>query len=301
MQWTCLLRSWWSLRLSISLWLTFGIGVAIQTERAAVRGIRVEMFLARRFLILLAFGLLHMLLISNVDILSLYAVCGILLIPLLRVPTAILAVLAFAAVYLPSVLSAGLPPASSWQAHAAAATRIYGHGGFGDILMFRWRETQQLILPLLVGSAQKTFGLMLLGLSVWRSGIFQAPQRRRLLLWTVCIAGGLTGAINTAADVSSEVALSTASVTTLVSGAGISRSSRVRVRSGTIDLATGGPICKMDGADSSHGADGFDKLPRAIHHFCWFVLWLWVWIVRTAVHGAGGRGWRCHLRGAISL
>src|SRR5207249_7348136 len=57
--------------------LTFGIGVAVQAERAKLRDIHVEAFLVRRFLVLLAFGACHMLLVSKVDILALYAVCGL--------------------------------------------------------------------------------------------------------------------------------------------------------------------------------------------------------------------------------
>src|SRR5262249_17412496 len=60
----------------------FGVGAALQAGRAA----RPARFLARRFLVLLAIGLLHLLLIWNGDILTLYAVCGLLLIPLLRLP-----------------------------------------------------------------------------------------------------------------------------------------------------------------------------------------------------------------------
>src|ERR1039457_3945746 len=52
--------------------LTFGIGVGVQAERARLRGVRVEGFLARRFLILLAFGMCRLVLVSNIDILALY-------------------------------------------------------------------------------------------------------------------------------------------------------------------------------------------------------------------------------------
>ena len=48
---------------------TFGIGMAIQAERARMRGASAELFLVRRFLVLLAFGAIHMTLIANVDIL----------------------------------------------------------------------------------------------------------------------------------------------------------------------------------------------------------------------------------------
>jgi len=183
--------------------LTFGIGVAIQAERAGFRGVRVEAFLVRRFLVLLGFGVCHMLLVSNVDILTLYAVCGLLSIPLLRLPTAVLAIAGLAAIYMPSVFSGfrGLPPEVILRAHVVNATRIYSQGSFGAILEFRWRETQDLIVPLLVGVAQKTFGTMLLGVAVWRAGVIREPQRYRSLLWATCLGAGIVGIVNSTADV----------------------------------------------------------------------------------------------------
>lgn len=184
--------------------LTFGIGVAVQTERAATRGIHVELFLLRRFLVLLVFGICHLVLISNVDILTLYAVCGLLLIPFLRLPIVVLAVAGLVAVYVPAVFPRGhwFPSVTVLEAHAANATRVYAQGGFLEILAFRWRETQDLIVPLLVASAQRTFGLMLLGVAVWRAGIIKQPQRYRPLLWVFFgLAGGI-GMVNTTMEVS---------------------------------------------------------------------------------------------------
>jgi uncharacterized protein len=183
--------------------LTFGIGVAIQAERAGLRGVRVEAFLVRRFLVLFGFGACYMLLVSNVDILTLYAVCGLLSIPLLRLPTAVLAIAGLAAIYLPSVFSGfrGLPPEVILRAHVVNATRIYGQGGFDAILEFRWRETHELIVPLLFGVAQKTFGTMLLGVAVCRAGVIHEPQRYRSLLWATCLGAGIVGIVNSTADV----------------------------------------------------------------------------------------------------
>jgi uncharacterized protein len=186
--------------------LTFGIGMAVQAERAKLRGVRVELFLVRRLLVLLAFGLFHLLLISNVDILILYAICGLLVIPLLRLPGAVLALAGLAAVYLPSALPLGSwPPAESvLREHAANATRIYSEGGFATILTFRWRETVELIAPLLVSVAQRTFGMMLLGVALWYSGVVRDPQRYRFLLWVVCLGAGAVGLVNSTASVLSD-------------------------------------------------------------------------------------------------
>jgi uncharacterized protein len=186
--------------------LTFGIGIAVQAERAGRRSVGVEAFLMRRFLILFGFGACHMLLVSNVDILCLYAACGLLAIPLLRFPARVLAIAGVAAIYLPSVFSGWppLPTESVLPAHVADATRIYSHGSFSAILEFRWRETQALIVPILAGVVQKTFGLMLLGVAVWRAGVIREPGRYRRLLWSVCAAGAVIGLVNTTAELRSE-------------------------------------------------------------------------------------------------
>src|SRR5204862_6552506 len=93
--------------------LTFGVGVGVQAANGGA-------FLARRFLILLAFGLAHITLVSNVDILTLYAVCGLVLIPLRWLPAPLLAVAGIAAVFAPSLLP--VPALPDIPAHAAEAT-----------------------------------------------------------------------------------------------------------------------------------------------------------------------------------
>jgi len=62
----------------------FGVGVAIQAEH--IPGQLRRWFLIRRFGALLAIGIIHMLFIWNGDILTLYAICGFALIPLLGLP-----------------------------------------------------------------------------------------------------------------------------------------------------------------------------------------------------------------------
>jgi uncharacterized protein len=186
--------------------LMFGVGVAIQTERAMTRGVKLNRFLVRRFLMLLALGLCHLLLIWNGDILVLYAVCGLLLIPVLRLPARALAALGAAFIVLPFFVPLGiaLPGREVLRAHAAEATRVYSQGGFLEILTFRWAETRRLILPLLLGSLPRTAGLMLWGLSAWRSGVLREPERHRGLLRAIFLGAGLTGGITAALQVYSQ-------------------------------------------------------------------------------------------------
>ena len=65
----------------------FGVGIGIQSGR----GRHSPSFLIRRFLVLLTIGIVHATLIWNGDILTLYAICGLLVIPLLRLPAGTLA------------------------------------------------------------------------------------------------------------------------------------------------------------------------------------------------------------------
>jgi uncharacterized protein len=181
---------------------TFGIGIAVQAERARLRRVNPENFLLRRLLILMAFGALHMVFLSNVDILTLYSVCGLVLLCVLRLPAIILLISGLAAICLPTFLPLGptLPSDAVLRVWAHDATRIYSHGSFEEILLFRWRETRAMILPLLAESAQNTAGMMLLGLAAWRSGLIRAPQRFRTQLWIFSVAAGSVGAVNTVAE-----------------------------------------------------------------------------------------------------
>ncbi|MEO6724682.1 MAG: DUF418 domain-containing protein, partial [Blastocatellia bacterium] len=150
----------------------FGVGVGVQAERAAARGRKAASFLARRFAVLLAIGLVHILLIWNGDILTLYAVCGLLLIPLVRLPARWLAALGLAVValspYLPFFGSL-FPTEAAMRAQAALATRVYAMGSFTEIMALRFNEAVHFIAPLLIGSLPRTFGLMMLGIAAWRA------------------------------------------------------------------------------------------------------------------------------------
>ncbi len=183
--------------------MSFGAGVGILSGRASARGVVVPRFLARRFLVLLGLGLCHLTLIWNGDILALYAVCGLLLLPLLRLPGAALAASGVAAIALPFVIHFGflVPGEDSLRAEAAAAARVYARGGFGDVLAFHLAETRTLIVPLLVSALPRTLGLMLLGVAAWRAGVIRDPGRYRPPLRAVAVVGGLVGGTTTALQV----------------------------------------------------------------------------------------------------
>ena len=187
--------------------LLFGVGVGVQAERATLGKINASSFFVRRFVILLAIGLCHMFLIWNGDILALYAVCGLLLIPFAAMSSRRLAAAGLALIavspFLP-LFNGLIPSEAEMRAHAVVATRVYATGSFTEIMSMRFGEAWRFITPLLLSLLLRTFGLMLFGIATWRSGVLQHPEKRRKLLMVILVIAGSLGAMATTLDVWSE-------------------------------------------------------------------------------------------------
>ncbi|MBR0836806.1 DUF418 domain-containing protein [Bradyrhizobium manausense] len=155
--------------------LLFGVGLAIQFDRLA--SARRTALLVRRLAALLGFGVIHLCLIWNGDILTEYALAGFIVLPFLSGPRWLLAlaVLVFLALYLAmqAFPPVGLFPSRTviWR-DVMDANRIYATGGFLDVLAFRLREIP-LIASLHAFIFLRTIGLFLLGALAWRSGTVQ--------------------------------------------------------------------------------------------------------------------------------
>ena len=169
----------------------FGVGVAIQSDRMQP-GAR-TLFLMRRFGALLAIGLAHVLFIWNGDILTLYAVCGLMLIPLVNLPRSVLLTLGVLVIAANLVVSvpARIPGEVMLRQLSADALRTYRTGSWGAITLFRWDEARILILPLLLMSLPRTLGLMLCGVAAWRFRFFD--DRRRVWCWM--FVAGVAGCV----------------------------------------------------------------------------------------------------------
>src|SRR6478735_1148407 len=174
--------------------LLFGAGLAIQFERLANSERRTSL-LVRRLVVLLAFGLIHLCLIWNGDILTEYALAGFIVLPFLFGPRWLLAVAALPSLGLYLAMQA-FPPPGLWPGTAALgqdvaeAHRIYPTGGFLDVLAFRLREIP-LFAALHVYILPRTIGLFLLGAFAWRTGILRNPRRHLLFsIAAVCIGIG---------------------------------------------------------------------------------------------------------------
>lgn len=181
----------------------FGVGIAIQLERASSRNVDARFFLARRMAWLLILGAMHLFIIWNGDILTLYAICGLLLLPLVGAPWPILLLIGLASIALPEFAWFGLhlPPGPAAISQIAQAREVYGDGGYFAVLCFRWQETWSLIVPIEISVLPRTVGLMYWGAAAWRSGILLSPQHHRKKLMLGLVAGLAFGGTLTARDV----------------------------------------------------------------------------------------------------
>jgi uncharacterized protein len=179
----------------------FGVGLAMQFERLAGTG-RPLYWLARRLLVLLGFGLLHLLLIWNGDILTEYACAGLLVLPLLHATRRQLGLAALVLLGLYVALPAlpvRLPfPEPAWIAHhVVQANVVYRTGTWLEVTRFSLGELPALLgLHLLI--LPRTLGLFVLGTLAWRSGILSRPADHQARLF---VCGGACGAIGVAIDV----------------------------------------------------------------------------------------------------
>jgi uncharacterized protein len=191
--------------------LLFGAGLAIQLERAAVRGSDFSRTAARRLGALLLFGALHVLVFWWGDILHVYAVLGFVLVPFLRRAPRTLLVWGTIFTLLPWLAFTGytllrlgvpLPPFNPGAAVGAfaEATRAYTQEGWVAGAGFRlrdWLEHQRLLPTLRFASYG--LGLFLLGAAAWRHGVLRHPERhtrwlRRLVAIALPVGLALTAA-----------------------------------------------------------------------------------------------------------
>ena len=185
--------------------LLFGVGLAIQHDHLSASPRR-TLLLVRRLAFLMLVGAAHLVLIWNGDILFEYAIAGFVVLPflfcrlrILTVAGIALLVLFIASPFLPEIASM---PSRAWMTrNVAEAMRIYGSGGFAEVLAFRIHELPAL-LPLHVFIFPRTVALMLMGAAAWRAGLFRTGSRASQLLPLVAAIGLLAGGILSALHVS---------------------------------------------------------------------------------------------------
>jgi uncharacterized protein len=176
--------------------LLFGVGLEVQRQRCLARGVPFARYAARRLGFLLAVGLVHLFLIWNGDILTLYALTGLVAAPLLALPVRALLPLALGLFVIDVLLwpyFSPFPDFAALASHVRAARDVYAHGSFGQVFVFRIQEVRP-ISALLLGSAPRTLALFLLGACAFRQGL-ASPARGRGLLALLAACGLLAGAV----------------------------------------------------------------------------------------------------------
>ena len=189
--------------------MLFGAGIVLMAGRADARGNRRRVHY-RRMGWLLGLGLLHAHLFWHGDILFLYAVCGMLIYPLRRQPpvrllvlgalllavgSAVLIAFGMLLPYLPENERAVLI-ADAWQPSAAAieAELAAWRGGWLDQQPFRSAFALEFESSVLIAfGVWRAGGLMLIGMALFKYGVFSArlPSRIYAVLIAVAVAVGL--------------------------------------------------------------------------------------------------------------
>jgi uncharacterized protein len=161
----------------------FGIGFAIQMDRAAARNQGMG-FYARRMAILVGFGLLHALFVWWGDILFNYAVCGFFLMLFRKRSQKTLLwwghgmywflILLFLGFYIAMLLGAKPPSMPEpTQESIQQAVRIYSQGTVTEIFKLRARQWAELNSFFLFNT--RILGLFLFGMYLWRQGYLARP------------------------------------------------------------------------------------------------------------------------------
>ncbi len=179
--------------------LLFGAGMAMQMDRMKGLGNAGVPVLVRRMAVLLVFGALHLILLWDGDILSLYAVCGLVLLAFRNASTGVLlrVGLLLMMVNLFFVAESAPPDMVAWREAIGAMSAWYEQGTYTDLVKLRLDMLPHYTWPEAKWSFCPTLGTMLLGMAAWRSGVLQQPRQWRPLLVKVVVAGGSLGGLVT--------------------------------------------------------------------------------------------------------
>jgi len=183
----------------------FGLGFALQIQRAESQGDPFLMRYLRRVGALLLVGVAHYLLLWEADILMTYALVGLLLLLFAHRPpgTALrtAAMMAGIAVTLLSVIVLFAHPRAENPSSAAPSipaakvqmVAIYSRGSYRDVVTYRARQ-MGMQLARIIPAAPLALMLFLVGLAAGKAGIAHAPANHRVLLRRVfvwCLVFGL--------------------------------------------------------------------------------------------------------------
>jgi uncharacterized protein len=169
----------------------YGFGTVKMTEGLEQRGLAPSPFLIRRFLFLLAAGLLHFGLLWEGDILATYGIAGFLLLPLLKAKPKSLIIGGICVLIMFSLLSFGTTGDQGsindrWFSFAETSLHTYQSGSYADIQSFRFLfgpepfgfvifAVSWLLIPFLISS------MFMFGMAAARLKLLHHPEQERSL------------------------------------------------------------------------------------------------------------------------
>lgn len=185
--------------------LLFGVGLMLQKERIEKKGGRFGPFVLRRLCVLLIFGILHVVLIWNGDILVPYAIIGMLMLFFVcrKAKTIGIWILVIWCVVLLLMLMGpvkrmlGPAPKSptpevvrAWDAEEQKnideLAAGYRASNWLDVTMYRIRDYKR-VLHMSTGGFLAIFLNMLLGLFLWKRGTLREPSAHMVRLRRFCV------------------------------------------------------------------------------------------------------------------
>lgn len=159
----------------------FGYGIVLQGNSCPKT---FHSYFAKRMLVLLLFGVLHIVLFWFGDILASYALLGLLAIPLLRLSDRNILLLGFLLIlfrplFYVGVVRFGWPTDYFGKTpELAAFIAVFQQGSYLEILQLRMQEFLAFLPENLVWFLPKTFGLFLLGIFAARKQLFTRIKER---------------------------------------------------------------------------------------------------------------------------
>ena len=184
--------------------LLFGWGLAVQLNRAKLKGINIVPVYMRRLCILLCFGVIHAIFIWSGDILLTYALLGFLLILFRnRSGKTLLFLVGISLLFSMVITLPGelMDSFRSWYAELTSDLRyeiyplsLYKTGNYLEITKLRLQDYLN-HNSWLIYSLGNVFAMFLLGLFIGKQRIFHHIQRYKRLIVIVCVIGLVAGVI----------------------------------------------------------------------------------------------------------
>ena len=171
----------------------FGVGFAVQMQRMEESGRPFLRLYLQRLSVLLLIGIAHSILVWDGDILRLYALAGVLLLLLRKLPSGLLLLIAGGVALAGTVYFSFVPIEYASMMTSPASVKAYSSGTYVDVVMLRASERSFVDIQF-----PMVFTMFLVGLVVGREKIFSNIRDHEAFLrraWKVALPLGIIGSL----------------------------------------------------------------------------------------------------------